>query len=81
MIEQTIKWTLSKVMAFLIALMAFGFDCAVLVRNWGAEGFEPKASTLLACLVTICVLVTGKQVTDLGKQGVDALKAKNGGAQ
>lgn len=75
MVEQTIKWTLSKVMAFILAGMAFVFDIAVLVRDWGSD--QPvSAKTLLATLVTIVILVTGKQITDLGKQGVNAIKTK-----
>ncbi|VGO14727.1 hypothetical protein PDESU_03296 [Pontiella desulfatans] len=68
MIENTIRVTLSKIMAFVVVGMAFGLDLAIMFKA-GSEVFEAK--TFLGSLITVTVLVTGKQALDTIRQKID----------
>ena len=67
-VEKKINWTLSKVMAFVVIVMAFLLDLAAMFKS-GSDVF--KAETFLSSLITVVVLVTGKQAIDTVRQKID----------
>ena len=67
-VEKKIHWTLSKVMAFVVIAMAFLLDLAAMFKA-GSDVF--KAETFLSSLITVVILVTGKQAIDTVRQKID----------